>query len=373
LDEAVISVGRAKLAEQPGGKALANLPNGARVTVRGGPAAWVEVEHQGMLGVVSRRSLSFVEVEHSGLESVPARPPIPPKAKPADIKISGIKVLGPDGIRFGTKFKLGLYNYGLTSLRNFFEQDPDAFPTLSPSIARVMQAVSDNEGKIEAINSWDDAILSCSIYQWTSGVGVAQGELPYALSLLKADAPSSFQTFFGDEGLDVMVEAGAVTGFFVLGGERLDTAAKKAELRRSIWAYRFWRAAHDRDVRRAYVKAAIARIGRFYPVKIAALGNRPMSDYISSEVGVAQLLDQHVNRPGHLSKTVVNAVKAYVAEKGASNPAQWSDKDERAMLKLYIKQRGRTNMTDSDKRAARVNSYVASGLISDKRGSFRSQ
>jgi hypothetical protein len=215
--------------------------------------------------------------------------------------------------------------------------------------------------------------LSCSIYQWTTAAEAAQGELPYALNFLKTDAPESFQNYFGSEGLDVKVGANAMNGLFVLHGKLLDTGAKKSVLRTNVWAYRFWRAAHDPDVRRAYVKAAISRISRYYLGRIGALGNCPMSDYISSEVGVAHILDQHVNRPGHVPKTLVAAIQAYIEKTGASDPTKWKDVDEQDLLKIYLKERSKTNMTDSDARAKRINDRISAGKLKNQRFSFVDQ
>lgn len=371
MDAAVIVAKRAKLVERPGGGALAILREGVRVAVLGGPAAWVEVEAEGLRGVVARRALEPVaDMPAASMGAMSAVPPVPPEASPADITVSGVKVLGPGGLRFGTLHKLGLFNYGATSLKRFFAEDPDAFPALPPSVLRVMQAVSDNEGKVEAINTWDNAILSCSLYQWTTAAGTAAGELPYALAFLKRDAPAAFQTYFGVLGIDVEVASGASTGFFRRDGQRLDTEAQKSPLRQHLWAYRFWRAAHDRDVRRAYVKAAIARIDRFYHRAVPALGNRPLSDFVSSEVGVAHILDQHVNRPGHVPQTLVTGVKSFIASGGSDDPRRWNDRDEQRVLALYLAARTGTSMTDSAKRAASIEANVTAGLLSNRRGSF---
>lgn len=373
MDAAVIVAKRARLAERPGGETLVTLREGARVAVLGGPSGWVEVEAEGMRGIVARRALEPVaEMPGASMGAMQAAPSVPPEGSAADITISGVKVLGPGGLRFGTLHKLGLFNYGATSLKRFFAEDPDAFPALPQSVLRVMQAVSDNEGKIEAINTWDNAILSCSLYQWTTAAGTAAGELPYALAFLKRDAPTAFQTYFGALGIDVEVATGASTGFFRRDGQRLDTDAQKAPLRQHLWAYRFWRAAHDRDVRRAYVKAAIARIDRFYRRAIPLLGNRPLSDFISSEVGVAHILDQHVNRPGHVPQTLVTGVQRFIASGGGADPRRWKDQDEQRVLAFYLTARAETSMTDSAKRAEAIEANVTAGLLSNHRGSFAS-
>ncbi|MEO3475541.1 hypothetical protein AAFN86_27055 [Roseomonas sp. CAU 1739] len=375
--QGVVAASTAILRAAPGGAMIARLPRGTPIAVKAGKGDWVEVAANGMEGVLSRRRfrLGHAPAARRASRGTPSgAPAMPPDAGPGDIKVVGSKVLGPNGIVFGKIHKLGLVNYGRTGLDTFFDEDPDAFPDLSPSVQRVMRAVSANEGKIEAINTWDNSILSCSIYQWTVAAGTGAGELPYALSVLKERAPAAFATYFGSLGLDVAVSKpkpfAVGRGHFILHGRTLDTEALKAPLRGHLWAYRFWRAAHDAAVRRAYVRVAIDRIPVFYGPAVAALDGRTIGDFMSSEEAVAHLLDQHVNRPGHVPQTIAAAITAVIAATGKSDPAGWSDAEERATLAHYLELRRGTSMTDSDGRAQRIKDVVRSGRLSDRRGSF---
>jgi hypothetical protein len=376
MSQGLVTAKQAILRDRPGGAQLARLPRGTLVDVKGGPGAWAEVIADGETGVLSRRSFRPDGTATAGARRTPAtRSAVTPAAGPGDVKVDGTNVVGPSGLVFGKLYKLGLYNYGRTALDAFFAEDPGAFPGLTQSLQRVMRAVSVNEGKIEAINTWDNAILSCSIYQWTVSAGAGAGELPYALSVLKERAPATFSTYFGGPELDVIVTAprpfAVGRGFFTLAGRKLDTDALKAPLRSHHWAYRFWRASHDAEVRRAYVRVAIDRIPVFYGPSIAALGGRPLGDFVSSEEAVAQLLDQHVNRPGHVPQTIVAAINAVIASSGKPDPATWSDAEERATIARYLDLRRQTSMTDSVARAQRIKDAVAAGRLSDQRRSFR--
>lgn len=367
---------RAYLRDGPDGERTIVLAKGAAFLVKGGPATWAEVVADGVEGVMSRRSFAVVAPSGKALSLAPkTAPAIPPEAAPSDIKVVKKSVLGPGGVVFGKLHKLGLYNYGRTALDMFFDEDPDAFPDLSASLSRVMRAVAANEGKIEAINTWDNAVLSCSFYQWTVSEGTGAGELPYALSILKDRAPTAYDTYFGSLGLDVSISApkpfAVGRGYFWLDGKKLATGALKAPLRGHLWAYRFWRAAHDPEVRRAYVRAAIDRIPVFYGPPVAALGNRPLSDFVSSEEAVTHLLDQHVNRPGHVPKTIVQAIADIVSKPGKKDPATWGDADERAVVARYLALRHATSMTDSAGRAKRIADAVSAGRLSDRRGNFK--
>jgi hypothetical protein len=382
MQRAKVTASNLNLRAAPGGAVLATLPKDTVVTVtgvEGGPGGFVEVEAAGLRGVVASRYLDVVaSVPAAPATAAPGSPPVPPEATAADIRIIGTRVLGPGGVAFGTLHRLGLYQYGQTSLDRFFAEDPDAFPGVSDSLKRVMRAVSDNEGKIEAINTWDAAFLSCGCYQWTVGQGSEKGELANCLAQLNVRAPAAFETYFGRYGLAVSVPAAGPhqtpTGTFSLNGQVLDTPARKAALRSHLWAYRFWRAAHDIEVRRTYVLVAMQRVPIFHSRPIAALGNRPLSAYATSEACVANLLDQHVNRPGHVPTVWVKAVSAFVAAGGRPDPATWTDGDERAVMKRYLDLRlthgDKQKMTDSDGRAKRIANAVKDGRLSDRRGSF---
>ena len=373
----IVTAKQAHLRDVPGGETIVPLIEGTEVVVHGGPPAWAWVTVDGVDGVISRRSLrdANVTADPPRTRSRATTPAVPPEASADDISVSGTSVKGPGGFVFGKLFKLGLFNYGQTDIDTFFDQDPGAFPGLSASLQRVMRAVSVNEGKIEAINTWDNAVLSCSVYQWTVSEGTSAGELPYVLSVLKSRAPKTFATYFGAVGLDVDVTAhGPFTvgrGQFALNGRKLDSGSLKAPLRGHLWAYRFWRASHDPQVRRAYVQTAIDRIPVFYDAPVAALGNRTLRHYLISERAVAHLLDQHVNRPGHVPKTVVRAIADVVAGAGKPDPVKWGDAEERAAVARYLVLRHQTSMTDSENRAKRIDAAVTAGRLSDRRDSFR--
>ena len=78
------------------------------------------------------------------------------------------------------------------------------------------------------------------------------------------------------------------------------------------------------------------------------------------------LLDQHVNRPGHVPKTILTAIKGHANK----DPKSWTSDDERAVIKVYLKERAATNMTHSKERAAALAAFVEAGELSDERGSY---
>ena len=54
--------------------------------------------------------------------------------------------------------------------------------------------------------------------------------------------------------------------------------------------------------------------------RTSTLEGKALSDFITSEYGVALLLDEHINRPGHVPGTFVGALNTFRAETGKGDP-----------------------------------------------------
>ncbi len=287
----------------------------------------------------------------------------------------GDRAVAPDGTVFGKKFKLGIFNIGQTSIASFVQANPTAFPNISPSRLRVMQAVSANEGKLEAINTWDNAFLTFGTFQWTVGADDGAGELAGLLSFLKETDSVVFDQLFGQFGLDVASvnkpPGQTPTGFLSLNGVKIKSASdKQLKLRTLERAFQFFKSGQNDRMRQVQIEYASSRIDLFYRDGGHRIKGRFIADFVSSECGVGLILDQHVNRPGHVPSTLAAAVDQFITSTGKSDPATWNDSDERNLLNIYIQRRNNTSMTDSQARADRVRQAVAAGLASDKRGSF---
>jgi hypothetical protein len=220
--------------------------------------------------------------------------------------------------------------------------------------------------------------MTFGVFQWTAGRTNARGELAALLDRLKLEHGAVFEDLFGRHGLDVLnILSGpprnpgtTPVGFFSLNGDVLNSGEKKGRLRTLEWAHRFWLAGHDDAVRKVQIKQAMDRIHIFYRSPKHRINDRFIADYVTSEAGVALLLDQHVNRPGHVPKTLAQAVDRLARQRRADDPDGWFDAQERELLEEYVMLRSGTSMTDSDKRAQVVLNAVSQGVISDRRGSF---
>ncbi|MCB0632506.1 MAG: hypothetical protein KDD15_22360, partial [Lewinella sp.] len=238
------------------------------------------------------------------------------------------------------------------------------------SSQNLLQAVSENEGKLEAINAYDGAFLSFGIFQWTLGVRDTVGELPALLKKLKETYPDTFQLYFGRYGVDIADQTNALAGYLTLNGELINTRALKEQFRSREWVYRFWRAGRDPKVQAMEVEHALSRLKSFYwKYKVHGF---TLNNIITSEYGVALLLDNHVNLPGLVGR----ALRKAMDQTGLTDPTNWDTAEERRVLNAYIEHRATTidgigPMYDAKGRAKRTAAYVTDNIISDERGTFR--
>lgn len=280
----------------------------------------------------------------------------------------------PEKIFVGRLHRKGIYRIGLQEPETFIGNHREKLleVNLTDSEMNVIYATAENEENLDAVNTWDDQFISFGMFQWTAGSPGKSGELPALIKIIKELYPDNFQHYWGQFGLDV-VDVDNKTGWFSYRGQKLTSAADKAMLREHIWAYRFARAGADIEVQAAQILHAIHRINQFYLVKSSKLDGYALADLITSEYGVALLLDNHVNRPGHLRGCVAAALER--SNLTAETMARGGDEEEQLVIKNYLDIRqtyGKNPMTDAKQRASVTRGYVVDGIISDGRGSFAS-
>lgn len=352
-----------RLRAAPGGEVIASLPKAARVEAFETAGGWTRVEFadQGQVrrGWVSAQFLAQAVAPPAAPAFVPPPPPVADD-ETHRVRVVGDQALAPDGRAFARKFKAGFYTLGRTALADWLADTPPP-AALSDSVVRVVRAVSLNEGRLEAVNSYDNCYLSFGLFQWTAGQASEAGELAALIARLKQAAPGAYDDCFGRYGLDARLPGpGAVTGRLSLKGVDLTGPLQKQQLRGADWAYRFWRAGHHHQVRGVELAHAAARIGRFLGLPVAG---HPLRQWLTSEHGIALVLDEHVNRPGHVPGTLAAAIAAL----GADAPGEAG---EAALIRAYETARARTTMTDPKLRAQRLAECVHEGALSAEPGSF---
>ena len=278
----------------------------------------------------------------------------------------------PEKIFVGRLHRRGLFRIGLHDPENFIANHHIKLREvkLNDSEMNVIFAISENEDNLDAVNTWDNQFISFGMFQWTAGGAGKPGELPALLKIIKDSHPDNFQHYWGQFGLDV-IDVGNKTGWFSYRGKKLVSVADKSMLREHIWAYRFARAGADIEVQAAQIRHAVNRIKQLLYVNSSKLNGFSLADLITSEYGVALLLDNHVNRPGYVYGCMAAALDC--SNLSAEELSRGGDEEEQLVIKNYLDVRetyGKHPMTDARQRASVTRGYVVDGIISASRGSL---
>jgi len=315
---------------------------------------------------------------------VPPPPPPPPtssgsssSAAKLNVKNQGDRVVVSDGSHECSFIKrdAGLAYYGSITISQAIKANSSLMTQLgiTRSALNVMESVSENEGKLDAINSYDKAFFSYGVFQWTIGTGDGTGELPALLKKFKRSFSSQFQQYFGAYGIDVSSDTTDTYGYLVLNGNKIDRASEKEQFRSPEWAFRFWLAGQSGQMQAIMIEHALGRLRSFYWTPKEAINGFTLSEIITSEYGVALLLDNHVNRPSWVGDCVEQAMN----NTGLTNPTFWGTAEEKKVIDEYLRVRtsyttgSAKPMTKANERAAVTQKYLNSGVISAERNSFQ--
>ncbi len=272
----------------------------------------------------------------------------------------------------GITYQQGLYRRGTEHPRSFIQtaRADLAKLYLSDSEINAIAALSENEGYLDTVNTWDSQYLSFGLFQWSVGNAERPGELGAFLSRLKSAEPEAFEHYWGQFGLDVEGSDG-VRGWITLDGTTLRSDAQKSILRQPLWAYRFAVAGRDPVVQAIEILHAVDRIDKFYFVRQSSLDGYALSRLITSEFGVALLLDHHVNRPAYVASTLAEAL--WQLDLAPQDLLQGSTAEEQRVLDCYLDIRpsfGSKPMTQAQYRGDRIRHQVEAGQLSIEHGSF---
>lgn len=232
---------------------------------------------------------------------------------------------------------------------------------------KVAGAMSENEGGFDSVQAYDNQTISAGVMQKTIDEN-GRGELAQQLSDFKTNHPDDYQRLFADRGWSVSGDP-PTASFRTPDGKDLTGSALKDYIKSddpARWQSTlgpFRDAGSDPAWQRQQAGDFLQRIDSAVDAKPNGY-DRPIGDYLSSERGAAQVLDQSVNRPGHVSGDVGRALNDfYAANPTASrDPSQWTAAQraqyEPQILDSYIGYRAdhsKSPMTDNQGRADRIN------------------
>jgi hypothetical protein len=271
-----------------------------------------------------------------------------------------------------TKFKKGVYNFGKQKPATIITDKKDEIKSLglTDSEINIIMAVSENEGNLDAVNTWDNSFLSFGMFQWTTGSGKQSGELPALLKRIKEKDELVFEKYYGKYGLDIKSGTNKLSGYFTLEGKETISPIDKNRFRNNEWAFYFWLSGQDPLVQLMQVQHAVSRMKLFYNSDNYKVKDYYISDLITSEYGAALILDNHVNRPGYIKSCLEQALDTIEL----TEPNLWKTEDELKLIDAYLEIRktyGLHPMTHAKERAERIGKYRDDSILSDRRGTFK--
>lgn len=249
-----------------------------------------------------------------------------------------------------TRFKSGLFTQGKLKVSSI---DPLEF-NLQKSVMKILSAVSDLEGCLDAINTWDNSFMSIGCFQWTLGTTDEDGELGDLMLSLRLTNPTFFEEKFLKYGLDV-----DENGECYLRSESL-TLASKALIRTPEWAFRFWEACQHLEMQAKMVDFCNMRLRKLMEIEIPSAGMKIQDLFKDCLEGYAQCLQIHVNRPAYLDNIVSLAIQDTISNPRVPSAAKYklNSLSFQTFLLDAVRERsisyGRTPVTDAGMRFDRV-------------------
>jgi hypothetical protein len=243
---------------------------------------------------------------------------------------------------------------------------------LSESEKKVILAVTQNEGPMfDAIQSYDSEAITAGIMQKTVNGKDGQGELSTQVAEFSKTSPDKYKELFENKGWYVeMTNNNAKTAKLFYKdpddpkAKGITGASLKAYLKDKEHATKAFKSLRealiDPDFEAKQVtdfKKRIWEKSDYFPEGY----KNWITDFITSERGIAQLTDQSVNRPGHVLATMGSALNSFYKAHPEANkdPKKWSVEDhkkyEPEILKYYAEERHKTSMTHSKKRYEAIN------------------
>lgn len=191
----------------------------------------------------------------------------------------------------------------------------------------ILIGMSENEGKLDSVQSYDSEILTAGAMQKTVNPQ-GKGELPIQIEEFKKDHPKKYKSLFEDCGWTVDnktiyyknlrdKEAKKITGkdlkTKIREGFTKDTYKKKV---RCAPLEPIVKAVNDKDFQAKQLKDFIDRLkNKVLVIKPKGHTSYKLKDYLKSKLGKATALDHHINRPGYVATDFGKALDNFFTKK----------------------------------------------------------
>ena len=251
-----------------------------------------------------------------------------------------------------------VYPYGISYSGTVIHDIPaDYYESvgLSRQLAEDLEFVSKNEGKFDAINSYDKAAFSFGFIQFAGETG--GGTFPNMMALIKDRNPSLYEEAFGRFGVDVeytykndKYEPASMVVFTPDGKRYVGTDAEKYIRSDKVLHGVFVRAGQNIEVAKLQVLSAVQEyVKPALRAKISLNANgidvnrEPITDFINSAGGITVLIDLAVNQglTGAL-RIFAPAIEQVARQTGITSLDALKNIDEKRVIQTIV-----ANATDA--------------------------
>lgn len=226
---------------------------------------------------------------------------------------------------------------------------------ITASEKRIIAAMAPNEGKLDSVQSYDDQVVTAGAMQKTIRPDDGGGEFATQVADFRAQDENAYQELFARCGWTVEGSNSAARMSFthpdVTGGQPMTGTVLREKIRLGCAhdTYRHYlpnpaiavlaHAISDERYQKLQLRDFVTRLRQCiagkptgYPYSI--------DQYIQGDLGRATVLDESVNRPGHVSDDVATSLDHLYATYPSTphNPAQWGQNRaalERALVEHY--------------------------------------
>ncbi|WP_239396981.1 hypothetical protein [Aggregatibacter aphrophilus] len=226
----------------------------------------------------------------------------------------------------------------------------------------ILLAMSENEGNMDAVHSYDSEILTAGAMQKTINSS-GEGELPIQMFKFKQQHPSLFDKYFKCCGWDVdYVNNKYIAYYNGMTGTRL-----KQFLRNECSVDNYGKVVPNKAVA-IFAEAVIVEEYQDLQIEdfIDRLNNKALVkkpkgysyqivNYVKSNLGKATVLDHDVNRPGYVGEDFAEALNYFYRNHPniSKDPSTWGEKHkdyEREIIEYYGNHRRGTDMVNRFKK-----------------------
>lgn len=253
-----------------------------------------------------------------------------------------------------TRFKKGLFTNGTLKVSDLNPVDYG----IHRNGFKVISAVAELEGNLDAINTWDNSFISIGCFQWTLGTDDKEGELGQMMLDLKKMSPTFFETKFLKYGFDVDDNGECYINEVAL------VKKNKDAVRTPEWAFRFWEACQHQEMISRMLDACWKRFRVVLNMKIPSAGMDIQELFKDNYLGYAECLQIHVNRPAYLDNIVTLAIQDAISDPSTPSASKYrfnSPGFQESVLKGVRKHSityGNTPVTDAAHRFDKVKSFM---------------